>query len=422
MNIQCVIQEKALSLLHYFTGNNAKNIAKNGAIITASHIISSIKGIITGYFAIRFFSQNEYGSYRFILSILGVCNFLSLPGLPPVLSSHIAKKGKDSTLKSATWLYSTWCMSMSITILSSIVFLKTQGRMDLWPLLVLGALLFCPGNIGANIFGSIIQGTSQFAHSFLVTTISNIIQASFAIIMLFFYPSSMLLLLITMGIPALIYCGAIYLLLKQYPSKESAVPMIKNVLMLSISTIPTNLAFYIDGLLISYYFGLKQLALLSVTFLLPDQIKLWIKEIAPIGYAINARAILSRSYQWKITKLALLGIFLLIIICSVYGLLAPIFIPFLFPHYDTSLLFFSSIAIWTLIPVPLNVYTQFLEAQGHISLLQYISWTAAIFYIIVLVTLIPSYGILGAIIARGSFRGISGILSMIFFFRLKKKE
>ena len=106
---------------------------------------------------------------------------------------------------------------------------------------------------------------------------------------IFFFQSTFALLIAMTGIPGIIFSIVTLKWLREYPSKESYLPEMKKALSLSISSIPTTLSWYLDGFLVSYFFGLNQLAILSVAYMIPEQIKMWAKEVFPIIYALNAK-------------------------------------------------------------------------------------------------------------------------------------
>jgi O-antigen/teichoic acid export membrane protein len=166
-----------------------------------------------------------------------------------------------------------------------------------------------------------------------------------------------------------------------------------------------TLSWYADGLLVSAYFGLKQLAVLSVALLMPEQIKIWSKELFPILYATQASGADSVERRKKITQLVGMGTAVAGAGILVYCLITPFIVPFLFPKYNPGeITFLTNVAAATLISTPATLYTQYLEARGMIRELQWCNWTSSVFYVVALVVLVPMYGPLGAILSRGILR------------------
>jgi O-antigen/teichoic acid export membrane protein len=393
-----------LTYLGQRIGFDAHGIAKDSALMTLAHIFSMLKGVVTGYLVTRLFPQEMYGSYRFALSIVGTLSFLSIPGFASTLATHIAQKKEKAHVSSALRIYALWCLGSSLLIASSVIFVWYKGRVELWPLLLVAAILFTPNSVGTNSFGALVRGENRFDTGFKITAISNVLQIIFVLLMLWLHQSPLLLLLCTTGISSMVY----------------AFTVLKKAAQLSLVSIPTTLSWYADGLLVSYYFGLSQLALLSVAYLIPEQVKVWTKEIFPIAYARSAAGNDSPEKRATLRKIVGIGTLFFALGIGLYWVLSPIFLPMLFPQYATSdLVFLSSIAATTLIVGPATLFPQYLEARGKIKELHWCTWSASLAYVLSLLLLVPTYGVLGAILSRGAFRITYAVSGFVMFERLK---
>jgi O-antigen/teichoic acid export membrane protein len=387
-------------------GIDAHYFAKNTAAITAAHGIATLKGLITGYLVTRWFPVEMYGSYRFILTIIGIVSFTALPGLPSAIAKAIAQK-ENFPLQYIIRFYSAACLLGSILLLACIGFLPLWNKLELWPLFVMAALLFVPSNVASNIFGGIIRGKGRFDQAFIPGLISNSLITISVLIMLLVQPSPLMLLVLTTAIPSLVFLFYIRSSLKEYPSVDPSSSVPRTSFYLSLATIPVSLSWYLDGLIISALFGLNQLALFSVAMLIPEQIKLWAKELLPIVFAKQASGKDTPERRRKMHKAVLLGTVVFIVIILCYALIMPFAVPVLFPKYLASaqeLTRLTIIAAITLLSAPATLYPQYLEARGMIRETQWSNWTASLVFVIALVTLIPNLGILGAVLARGFFR------------------
>lgn len=398
-------------------GFDAHYFVKNGALVSAAHGLNVLKGLITGYLVTRMFPQTMYGEYKFILSIIGVIGFIGLPGLPTALATAIARSQKISIASIARW-YGAISAVGSITLLCCIGLLPHWGRMDLWPMLLAGALIFSPSAVSTNIFGGIIRGTGEFSRSFFATLISNILVSVAVLAMLFIKPSPLLLLAFTSGIPAVVYLAMLIPYERRFRSTESQRPLIGRAFNLSIATIPVSLSWYIDGLLISALFGLNQLALFSVALLIPEQVKIWTKELTPILFSRQAGGKDDAARRKKMHEAVIIGTIIMGAGILLYVLATPYLIPVLFPQYDASQVIpLTNVAAITLLTAPASLYPQFLEARGLVKGVHWSNWSASIVFVIALFTLIPTFGPMGAVIARGMFRLTYAISSYLIIRR-----
>jgi len=407
----------ALTAIGKRFGIDAHYFAKNTAAVTLSHTVSVLKGIITGYLVTRMFPPAMYGEYKFALSIIGVIGFIALPGLPIAVAGAIARKEPISVHNLAKWY---GCISAigSLILLGSMLLLPYWGKPDLWPMFLIGALLFSPGAVSTSLYGGIIRGTGEFTNGLRASFITNTLVAVAVFIMLMVRPSSLVLLALTSGIPAVVYLCFLIPYERRFRSKESQKPLIAKAFNLSIATIPVSLSWYIDSILISALFGLNQLALFSVALLIPEQLKIWTKEIIPVLFSRQASGSDSADRRRKMHQSVIIGtvFFALGIFC--YILIAPFIIPVLFPKYPADeLVRLTSVAALILITSPATLYPQFLEARGMMKGVHWSNWSASIAFVIALFALIPLWGPLGAIVARGIFRLTYVIAALIIIQR-----
>lgn len=385
-------------------GFDAHNAAKQSFIVTVSYVLSTLKGVVTGYLVTRLFPQELYGAYKFALSIVGTVGFMAIPGIVSTLGTQIAKRKQEAPVRSAIKLYALWCAVGSVVIASTILLLPYWNKESLWVLIAAAAIFFIPSNVG-TVFSALVRGTGRFDRAFNATMISNVLQVVGVLLVLWLKPSALLLLLCTTGVSGLVYTLSTLRWSKEFPSKESFRPLMPQAVYLSLATIPMTLSWYADGLLVTAYFGLKQLAVLSVALLIPEQIKIWSKELFPILFSTQASGDDSWERRKKIAQLVGMGTAVTGMGIVAYCLLTPFVIPFLFPNYDTAqITFLTNVAAVTLISTPATLYTQYLEARGMVRELQWCNWTSSAVYVLALVILVPTYGPLGAIVSRGILR------------------
>jgi O-antigen/teichoic acid export membrane protein len=215
------------------------------------------------------------------------------------------------------------------------------------------------------------------------------------------------MLFIVMAIPPLTYL--FFLRRIRPPSGEGAEKTTSNVIryawQLTFATLPMELVWYVDKLLISYFFGLNQLATFAVAVLIPEQAKIFLKQFFPISLAKQAQGSDSLERRRKLYRAVLFGTAVFAGGIALYIVCTPVLIPLLFPQYDSAeVMMLTSVMAATLITMPSALISQYLEAQGMIRENRRANWGSAGVFFMLLFWLIPTYGILGAILARGGFR------------------
>ncbi len=382
---------------HYF--------AKNSIYVALSHGLTIAKGLTTGYLISRLFPAQMYGEYRFVLSITGTIGVLGLSGLPRAISRAVARGDKDIPLHYTIRWYTIFCLVGAAAILGVIPFLGHWQHEDLWPMFLLAAMLFVPINVGTTLFGGIVIGKGKFGMSFKAGLISSILIIIGTLAMLLIHPSAIVLLALVTGIPAMVYLVSLRKAVREFPSDSHRFGILSYGIRLSIADIPMSLSWYLDGLLISGLFGLKELALFSVATMIPEEVKGLIKEFLPLSFSKQAAGTDSFERRMHLTKVVSWLTIIMAIGIGIYLLISPKVMPFLFPLYDpSSIVPVTNAAAIVLITMPATLFAQQLEAQGRAKDVLISQWMSSAVFAIALVILVPLAGLIGALAARGIFR------------------
>jgi O-antigen/teichoic acid export membrane protein len=177
-----------------------------------------------------------------------------------------------------------------------------------------------------------------------------------------------------------------------------------------------QISIYLDKILIFHYAGGVALAIYYLA-LIP------FKQIQSILGSLNILALPKFSTsEIKTLKLTLppkiLKFYLIIIpIIIIYILAAPYFFKIFYPQYMRSI-FISQLFILLLLLFPLNVFSAVLTAQSQTSKLYISSVTYAIIRILLLLILVPWFGIYGAVGTILTSNLLISILNTYFFFRM----
>lgn len=290
----------------------------------------------------------------------------------------------------------------SAALLIMIPFLPTE-RAALWPLFVLAALLLPVSQTAGSMFLSVTVGKARFGKALYANLIWSTAMVLATLLILFLHPSAALLFCMGTGLPALTYLWFSRPLIQHVSPPPSVRHILRYGIQLTLASLPLTLSWYLDKLLISSLMGLNQLAVFSVAILLPEQIKTWAKELLPVSFAVQARGNDSRERRMRLLRAVGRSTLLFLLGIVGYVLLAPLIFTIFFPNYPEAV-FLSQVAALMLITVPSSLFTQYLEAQAMLPALRATRWFAAAVYCLSLIILIPAYGLLGAVLARGMLR------------------
>lgn len=390
---------------HYF--------AKNSFLVLVGQGVGFLRGIVSGYLVARFFDQTVYGEYQFMLSVMGSIAMFGIPGMATP-TARAWSKNEPFDLDAITRHQLLVGSIGSLLLLAAIPFLGAYGKADLWPLFVAAAVIFPVPSIAMVRFGSYTVGKPRFDIALRANIAWSIVSIVCTTCIILFRQSALLILVVATLTPPIVY---LWMGRKFVPPEsndpEDTKKIIRFAWRLTFASLPADLVWYVDKLMISSFFGLNQLALFSVALIIPEQIKLFTKQFFPVAFSKQASIADNRATREKMFHAVIIGTTVFALGAIAYALVSPLLMPILFPKYDAAQLsFLTSVAAITVITIPASLFAQYLEAQGMIRETRIAQWSAAAIFACSLLTLIPTMGLLGAVLARGIFRvayvGISG--------------
>lgn len=386
-------------------GIDAHYFAKSSALVVVAQIMNIMKGFISGYLISRLFPAEMYGEYRFVVSMIGAIGVLGLSGIPKAISRSVAHNKGSSPLWSTMTTYAAICIVGALAIMGTIFFLPHWNRMNLWPMFLLAGVLFIPTNIGTAFFGGIVIGKGDFSTALKTNVTASTLVILSVLVMLLLHPSPLLLLAFTAGIPPVVYLWTVRKLMREYPSKATSKEILVYALKITAADIPMALSLYLDGLLISGFFGLKQLAIFTVATMIPEETKTILKDFLPISFSRQAAGQETPARRKHLIKVVVVLTLFFAVGIALYIAISPWVIPLMFPLYDPKeILPLTAVSAIILIVFPSSLFIQQLEARGRARDILIGQWLSSGILVAALLVLVPTLGLMGAIIARGIFR------------------
>lgn len=401
------------SIVQYCT-TDIKKITSDSFTVLIAHSFSIVYGLILSYLSARIFLPEVYGSYQFVLSIVGILGFLKLNGMSNAIARDVNLHEK-SPLAYTMRRYVLFTVSISVLLILAIPLLHIWNRTELWPMFVIAAIFTPLDALVSTFFSGIIVGKSLFSTALRYSLILKILQIIGIVCIFTFYPSPTLLLLLTFVLSVLLYGYFLYTNVALYTNSLRDNRIFTYGMQLSIATIPTIIVWYIDSMLIAAFFGMSQLAMFSVALIVPEQFKQIFKELLSVTFSHQSRGKDSMKRRMNVLWHCTVGTLPFIVAIIAYYYLAPFIFEWIFPRYTSEIVLqISRIAFATLIVMPWNLVPQYLEAQGFVKQVKSLNIISSALFAISLVVLVPLYGLIGAIISRAMFR-IVYVLASVWY-------
>lgn len=372
----------------------------------AARILSSLLLFFLSLLYARFISKDLYGTYRYIISALGIGGFLTFDGIRR--SFYIsASRGNVGDIRRGIKI--NFLLSFLITLFGFCIatyFYIIGNPVLFWGFLI--AALLSPLEKGTGAFANWFILQKQFFRKAFATFAENIFFVLVMSGVVFWiyteHPSPAAALAAVIigyflghGIPSTYY----YIKTLREIPQDPATPIKPHImygLHLSGGDILGSIATYIDGILLYAFLGPQALANYSFAIVGPEQAKGLILTIASLA----APKIYSKNHDDLAHLPKKLARFAIVITIGIllYIVSAPFIYAVFFPKY-TNVVSYSQIYIISLIAIPFSAILDFVvSSSGKLKNIYTYKIGSPLFQTLFLCTLIPFFGIWGAIIGR----------------------
>lgn len=416
------VLEKCNQFAKRLIGADISAFSKDAFLVTTSYAVSTLRGIITSYLVARMFPRELYGTYQFMLTVLGIAGLVTLPGLSTAMTRALARGEEQETRAAMRWQLGISLIG-STGLLLCIPFLQMMGKAELWPLFILGSALLPLSQYAGALFATVTRGKGRFDISLKANIAWSVALIALILYIVFIQRSVALLLIGVIGFPAIAYLIFGWKLMPRYTHHASPREILRFAWTLSVSNLPGGLSWYLDKIMISAMFGLNQLAVFSIAVLIPEQMKSWAKELLPVSFAVQAKGDDTIKRRRSLVMVVLRATLAFSVFIAAYVVLAPYIFYWGFPtYYNSEAIFLTQMSGLTIILLPTTLLNQYIEAQALVRELRIIQWLSAAVFCISLITLIPMMGLLGAVLARGIVRLTTAICCVYVLWKLPAKD
>lgn len=342
-----------------YTGTDNVYVAKQGFWTTAGFAFNSIIGLLAVIAYASLVPPEVYGTYKYLLSLVGLLGFLTLSGANTAVAQSVAA-GNDGALRYTVRLQLKWNMALVATGFAIASWYAWNGN---WIFAVCMGILSIsvPLTSAFNTYGPYLTSTRQFRKSSLYGGIAALIAGSLNLIAVLL-SDSVVIWIVAYSVGTLLPCLYFYRevahSLPVAPDKQEKSAILRYLGHLSLVNILSIIGQYIDKVLTFQFVGPAALAVYSFASLGPDRMKGWLKGVGGIIFPKVAERTLNQIDEVFYRRILMsAGIGALAAIA--YSLAAPLAFRILFPKYLDSVAFSQVLSI-NLVATMANIY------MGHV--------------------------------------------------------
>ncbi len=388
-------------------------LAKGGFWLTLGQIVSSLSSFLLAIAFANLLPKEVYGTYKYVLSIIGILSVFTLSGMGTSLTRSVAR-GFEGSLIPILKEKIKWGSIGSLVSLGIAVYYYLNANLTLTICFVI-ATIFLPLMDSLGIYGSLLNGRKNFKLSTKYNIIIKVIATMLMILVLIFN-KNIFLILFTYFIS---YTSLRFIFLKitikkEKPNSETELDTISYGKHLSLMNVILTIANNIDKIIIFHYLGAIDLAIYTIAIAPINQIKGVLSNIGIISFPK-----ISQKNKYDLKKYLPIKIFksipIILFIVTVYIIIAPTLYKLFFPQYLGSV-FYTQIFSLSLLLFPKTLLGLGLLANQKKKYLYYSRISYSLLKILLLYILIQEFGILGCILTL-LITNLINFITLFYFFK-----
>lgn len=363
----------------------------------------------------------EYGLYKYVISVAAIASLTSITGLGIATARAIARGEHINLWQLAKLRILFGTIGAAGLLLVSLYYLYKDNP-HLATLFII-ATIWLPFYETLYDYQFYLQGKKQFrqqthariAQRFILTIIvgTTIILAPHIAIVTFAFFAATALSHATMfwytmrHNRATITAPSVYREVVAYGKQLS----LQNVFLMGVNQI--------DKILLFKFLGPTQLAYYFFAIAIPQELSGFLGNVNTVAFP---KLVDKHSREFKLALLRKIGIFtsLLVMPVILYVAMAPYLFTWFFPQYTNAILA-SQIYVGTILFIPASLIWHHFYATNHSRALWFGTFVGPTVLISSILLLVPSYGLIGAVLAT-YVRGVIDLGAGVYFFVSHKQE
>lgn len=413
------MKEKTYSLLRKiekYTKTDMVYLASGGFWLFLKTAISAVVAFTISVAFANLLPKTTYGEYKYIFSMFGLLAIPTLTGMGTAATKSVAQ-GFEGTPSAALRTKIRWGLLGSAASASIAVYYAVQGNLELAGAFLL-VMFFLPFVDTLSIYNSVLTGKKLFRISTIYEIIVQFISA-IAIITALFLTNSLLIVLavyfITFTIVRFFIFRAVIKRHTENPSVDKETT--KYGKHLSVMDILSTVSDALDSILLWQFVGPAPVAVYAFAKGIPVQVSVAMQRIMTLAFPKFAQRDFQTIRSSLVHKMLLMFLVMLIVVI-LYILAAPYIFQLFFPAY-TEAIIYSQIFSLTLLFFPQKFIGTAFQAHARTKSLYVFTTITPIVRMGLAFSLIPFFGIIGAIATELIGRAVNFCILTMLMLRAK---
>jgi len=389
--------------LDYYIKNSFYLMLARGTIMAS--------GLLLSVAFARLVSQEIYGQWNYILSILGICAILTLPGMDTAITQAVAT-GNDRTLIDGTKQRFKWSLLGCLILAGIGLYYWLSGDAALGKGLLATAILL-PFYQNFDSYAAYVSGKKQFDRLAKYRIIIQVIAVLITVLAIYFSRNLLLIVIAYFASFSVLKGYFFRITTREVSNRKSDPTAISFGNHMTIAQIPTMIRDQYDKIIIALLLSFTDLAIYAIALAISEILSPLRSIIASLIFPKLSQMEKEKAYA-EVKKRWLLVIAGFAVIGGILIALCPYIVPFLYSQkYAASVLYAQLLIVSVIISAPVPIINKALfPSQRRIKDLYKLQIASSAVGIVLATVLVINYGLMGAVVAFTLMRAFSLVYSL----------
>lgn len=395
---------------------NLRSFLHGWAWLFSGQIIGTATALLLALGYAHFLSQETYGTYKYVLAIFGILSVFSLPGMGDAVQKGVAQGREgvfwDTFKKRLCWSFFGGLLSAVIGIY---YFINGNSLLAAVFVAVSPFLVFTDT---FSHFNALLMGRKQYRQVSFYAMGIQVLSALVIFIVVFLTNEVFYVVLAYVASFTLFRGLAFWDTVHRYPpnnvhDKDGT----RYGSHMSVLNVFGLISGQLDSILLWHFLGPVPLAIFSFAQAASDHARKAFKLVTTSMAFTTFAGQDKKTIQATLLRKVLLAHFATVPLAIMLALIVPYLYYFLFPTYIASIPY-AQVMLLLLAFTPTRLLSTAVNAKGSINDIYFMNLSVSVTQSLLLIVLVPFFGIWGAIFAAPLQTLITGFISLRIFKRM----
>lgn len=364
----------------------------------------------------NFLPRETYGTYRYLISLVGILNIFTLTGMNQAVAQAVAT-GRDGVLRASVRYQLRWNSLLFVVSTATAVYYFTQGNLTYaGGLLILG--LCVPATNALTTYGAYLSGKREFKLNNIYSVLSTALYAA-GMAATIFLSGQVVWLIAAYALTSLVSSVIFYAItVRRFNPPDEPLSNARDVLAygrrLTFIGFINPIAGQIDKVVLNHFWGAGPLAVYAIVTTVVDRTNTVLKSWVGLSYPkLSQKTAIEIDETFYIRLLQ--GMAVGAATALGYALVSPFLFKYLLPQYLDAVGYSNLLMASLLFNVPGKFVTTVMQAQRMVKAIFITTTIGSALQVALYILWGPTNGIEGLIIAYIVGSGLILLMQIIFW-------